>query len=322
MGLTYLLTPGMRRNKVIDISGRNDRTLFILGTASQLPTRRRNPTSALFRWRDHGFMLDAGEGAQQQLYRLGLSVNDVGTVLISHFHGDHVLGLPGIIQSLSLQTEERPLRLVYPANGEKYLKNLVHSSIFQQRVKLEHVQVSREGELFRHSDVTVSAYKLRHKTPSWGYVIKEDDKVKFDPGKIAEVGLTNSPLLKKITLARGVEFEGKTVTYDMVGSARKGFKMGYVADTGLCGACELIASDCDLLLCESTYLDEDAEYARENRHLTVTEAAALAARNNVGTLVLTHFSQRYQDRTGQFLKEAKRIFPNTIMGEDLLTVHA
>ncbi len=304
------------------MSGRNDRPLFILGTASQLPTRRRNPTSALFRWRDHGFMLDAGEGAQQQLYRLGLSVNDVGSVLISHFHGDHVLGLPGIIQSLSLQTEDRTLKIAYPANGEKYLKNLTHSSIFQQKVKLEYAPITREGELFRHSDVAVSTYKLRHKTPSWGYVIKEDDKVKFDPEKINKVGLTDSPLLKNITLTESVEFNGKTVTYDMVGSARRGFKMGYIADTGLCPACELIAFDCDLLLCESTYLDEDAEYARENRHLTVTEAAELATRNNVGTLVLTHYSQRYQDRIKQFLKEAKEIFPDTVMGEDLMTIYA
>jgi len=98
--------------------------------------------------------------------------------------------------------------------------------------------------------------------------------------------------------------------------------MGYIADTSLCPACDLIANGCDLLLSESTYLEEDAEPARENGHLTVQQAAYIAARNNVKTLVITHFSQRYQNREKQFLTEAKEIFPNTIMAEDLLTIYA
>jgi ribonuclease Z len=312
----------MLKNKIIDLSGRDDRALFFLGTASQLPTRRRNPTSTFFRWREHGFLLDAGEGTQRQMFRMGLSVGDVDTVLLSHFHGDHVLGLPGVIQSLSLQTDGQSLRIAYPLSGQKFLRNLVHSSIFQQGVKIVETPISVEGELFRENDLRVFAYKLKHKTPSWGYAIQEDDKVKFDPDKIAAVGLTNNPLLKKITLGSSIEFGGKTISFETIGEKRPGFKFGYVADTSLCPACDIIASGCDVLLCESTYLHEDAETALENGHLTAYQAAQIAARNNVKTLILTHFSQRYQDREESFLKEALQIFPNTIMAEDMLTIYS
>ncbi len=296
--------------------------LYILGTAGQIPTRRRNPIAALFRWRGHGFLLDAGEGAQRQMFRMGLAVGDVDTVLISHFHGDHVLGLPGIIQSLSLQTEERSLRIAYPASGERFLRNLLRSSIYRQKIGIVEEPVSVEGEFLRQDDLRLFAYKLQHKTVCWGYALQEDDKVKFDPEKIAAVGLTNNPLLKKITLDSGVEFEGKVITCDMVGEKKHGFKMGFIADTRLCPACDLIAANCDLLLCESTYLAEDEQMARENGHLTSHQAAEIAARNNVKTLVITHFSQRYQDREKLLLKEAREIFTNTIMAEDLMTVYA
>jgi len=312
----------MRKNKIINLSGREDRGLFLLGTASQLPTRRRNPSSALFRWREHGFLLDVGEGTQRQMFRMGLSVADVDHILISHFHGDHVLGLPGVIQSLSLQTEGRSLRIIYPLSGQKFLQSLMRSSVYQQNVEIVEEPVASEGEICQVGDIRIFAYKLKHKTPCWGYILREDDKVKFDPEKIEAVGMTNSPLLKKITLESGVEFEGKTVTFDIVGEKRRGFRFGYIPDTGACPACDIIASGSDVLLCEATYIEEDSETAVENGHLTSKQAALIAARNNVKTLVLTHFSQRYQDREELFLEEAQEVFPNTIMGEDLMTIYA
>jgi len=157
----------MPRNKVIKLTGRDDRVLFILGTASQLPTRRRNPSAALFRWRDHGFLLDVGEGTQRQMFRMGLSVGDLDTVLISHFHGDHVLGLPGVIQSLSLQTEGKSLRLVFPLSGEKYLRNLLRSSVYQKGVEIAEEPFSVEGEIFRQGDLRVFAYKKKNRGSAW-----------------------------------------------------------------------------------------------------------------------------------------------------------
>lgn len=292
-----------------------------MGTASQIPTKWRNSCSMLFRWRDHGFLLDAGEGAQRQLYRLGLGAGDVNIVLISHFHGDHVLGLPGLIQSLSLQTEGRSIRIVYPYAQEKYLHHLLRGSVFQQGVSIEEAPVKLEGAQFRVNDLLISAYRFAHKLPSWGYTIHEDEKVKFDPEKIAAAGLTNNPLLKRITPESGVEFNGKTITYETVGERKPGFKVGYIPDTGLCPGINKIARNCDLLICEATYLDEDRDKAEENTHLTAPQAAEIASLNNVKNLVITHFSQRYQDRESQFLEEAKSVFPNTIMAEDLLTVY-
>lgn len=309
-----------RTNKVIRFSDRDDRVLYILGTASQMPTRRRNPTSALFRWREHGFLLDVGEGTQRQMFRMHLSVGDVDTIIITHFHGDHVLGLPGVIQSLSLQTEGRDLRIAYPASGEKFLYSLLRSSIFQAGVKINEIPLSVEGEQFRIGDLKIYAYKLRHKAPSWGYVIQEDDKVKYDPVKIAEVGLANNPLIKRITLEDGVEFQGRKITFDMIGEKRAGFKFGYIGDTSLCPACDIIAAAADMLMCEATYLDEDAEIAKENGHLTSKQAAELAARNGAKKLVMTHFSQRYQNRERDFLTEAAAVFPDSIMAEDLMTI--
>lgn len=311
----------MARNKIIRLSKRDDRVLYILGTASQIPTKWRNTCAALFRWREHGFLFDAGEGMQRQLYRLGLGAGDVHTVLISHFHGDHVLGLPGLIQSVSLQTENHTLRILYPGVQRNYLHHLLRGSVFQQGVKIHEEPVKSLGEQISVGDITIEAYRLQHKVSTWGYVLQEEDKVKFDPAKIAEVGLVNSPLLKKITLEHGVEVDGRTITYDMVGERRQGFRLGYVPDTRICSAIDKIAKDCDVLLCEATYLDEDSRTAYENYHLTVTQAAQIALQNNVKLLILTHFSQRYQDRQNLFEEEAKAVFPNTIVAEDLMTIY-
>jgi ribonuclease Z len=295
--------------------------LFVLGTASQIPTRRRNPCSMLFRWRDHGFLFDVGEGTQRQLFRLGLGAGDVDSVFISHFHGDHVLGLPGLVQSISLQTEGRSLRVVYPLAQEKYLHHLLRVSVFQQGVKVEESPIKMAGPQFRMGDIRVEAHRLNHKLPSWGYVLCEDDKVKYDDAKIEAMGLTNNPLLKKITLENSVEFNGKTVTYSMVGERRAGFRVGYLPDTRECPGAGKIARNCDVLICEATYLDEDRDKAEENGHLTARQAARIASVGNVKHLVITHFSQRYQDREEQFLREAQEIFPSTIMAEDLMTIY-
>lgn len=311
----------MAKPKVIRLSQRDDRVLFVLGTASQIPTRWRNPVSMLFRWREHGFMFDAGEGAQRQLYRLGLGAGDVDVVFISHFHGDHVLGLPGLVQSLSLQTEGRTLTIVYPFSQEKHFHHLLRGSVFQEGVKIAENPVKLAGPQFRIEDIEIEAHRLNHKLSSWGYSLKEDEKVKFDPEKIAAVGLSNNPLIKKITLTSSVEFQGKTISYDMVGEKRPGFKLGYIPDTKECPGIDKIAKDCDVLVCEATYLHEDLDKAIENSHLTARQAAGIAARNSAKQLVITHFSQRYQDRNEAALVEAREIFPNTIMAEDLMTVY-
>lgn len=266
-------------------------------------------------------MFDAGEGVQRQLYRLGLGAGDVHTVLISHFHGDHVLGLPGLIQSISLQTENHTLRILYPGVQQKYLHHLLRGSVFQQGVKIMEEPVKSLGEQSRVGDITIGAYRLQHKVSTWGYVLQEDDKVKFDPSKIAQAGLLNSPLLKNITLEQAIQVNGRTITYEMVGERRRGFRLGYVPDTRICRAIDKIAKDCDVLICEATYLDEDSETAYENYHLTAKQSAEIALQNNVKLLVLTHFSQRYQDRHSLFEQEAKKIFPNTIIAEDLMTIY-
>lgn len=311
----------MARNKIIRFSKRDDRVLFILGTASQIPTRWRNTCATLFRWREHGFLFDAGEGVQRQLYRLGLGAGDIHTVLISHFHGDHVLGLPGLIQSISLQTENHTLRILYPGIHRKYFRHLIGGSIFQQGVKIVEEPVKSLGPQIRVGDITIEAYRLQHKVSTWGYVLQEDDKVKFDSLKIAEIGLANNPLLKKITLEHSVEFNGRTISYDMVGERRRGFRLGYIPDTRICNAIDKIAKNCDLLICEATYLADDSRIAYENYHLTAEQSAQIALQNNVKLLVLTHFSQRYQDRQNLFEEEAKKIFPNTIAAEDFMTLY-
>jgi ribonuclease Z len=292
----------------------SSRRFIALGTASQVPTRERNHNGYFLRWDAEGFLFDPGEGTQRQMIFADVSASQITKIFITHFHGDHCLGLAGVLQRLSLDRVPQTVQIFYPESGEKYLDNLANSSIYYNAANIEKVPVREEGVIFRGRDYVIESYKLEHSAESWGYRIRENDSVTLLPEKLEERGIRGAAV-GKLKTQGWLEIGGKTVSVAEVSVEKRGQSFAFVMDTRLCVNAFRLAKDVDLLVCESTYLQAETSEAIAHWHLTSAQAARVAADSNAGLLVLTHFSQRYQN-IQDFLTEAKEIHPNSVVVRD------
>jgi ribonuclease Z len=292
----------------------SSRRFIALGTASQVPTRERNHNGYFLRWDAEGFLFDPGEGTQRQMLFADVSATQITKIFITHFHGDHCLGLSGVLQRLSLDRVPQTVQIFYPASGEKYLDNLANASIYYNTAKVERVPISAEGVIFRGADYVIESAKLEHSAESWGYRIKENDSVSFLPEKLEEFGI-RGPAVGRLKAEGVIEIDGKTVSVSEVSTEKRGQSFAFVMDTRLCANAFRLAENVDLLVCESTYLQAETAEAISHGHLTAEHAAQIAKDSHAGLLVLTHFSQRYPN-IQDFLAEAKEIHPNSIAVRD------
>jgi ribonuclease Z len=290
------------------------RQLTVLGTASQVPTRHRNHNGYLLRWDDEVILFDPGEGTQRQMLLAGLAVTPLRRICITHFHGDHSLGLPGIIQRISLDKVPHPVQVHYPAGGGEYFDRLRHATSFYDVADLQPVPV---GAGFRVETPAgaLTALPLRHSIETYGYRLAEPDGHRMVPSLLAAHGIAG-PAVGELQRTGRLG----PVTLDQVSAPRPGQRFAFVMDTGLCDNVFHLAEGADLLVIESTFLAEDAALAAQVGHLTAGQAGSVARQSGVRTLVLTHFSQRYADST-RFLEEARAEFNGEIvLAEDLLQV--
>jgi ribonuclease Z len=290
------------------------RRFIALGTASQVPTRERNHNGYFLRWDAEGFLFDPGEGTQRQMIFADVTASQITKIFITHFHGDHCLGLAGVVQRLSLDRVPQTVRIFYPASGEKYLDNLTNSSIYYNTAQIERVPVAEEGVIFRGADYVIESFRLEHSAESWGYRIKENDSVTLLTEKLEEFGIRGRDAGKLKTEGK-LEINGKIVSVAEVSIEKRGQSFAFVMDTRLCVNAFRLAKNVDLLVCESTYLRTETAEAISHGHLTAAQAARIAADSNAGLLVLTHFSQRYQN-IRDFLIEAQEIHPNSVAVRD------
>jgi ribonuclease Z len=292
------------------------RELVVLGTASQVPTRHRNHNGYLLRWDGEGFLFDPGEGTQRQMMLAGVSANDVTHICVTHFHGDHCLGLPGVVQRLSLDLVPHPVYAHYPASGQDFFSRLRHAASFYETADLREEPVTEDGPVASGSFGTVEARRLDHPVESFGYRLVEPDGRRIVPELLARFGISG-PRVGELQRAGSVEIAGRTVTLERVSVGRPGQRFAFVMDTRLCDGVFALADRADLLVIESTFLAEDAGLASEYGHLTAAQAGRVAAECGVRRLVLTHFSQRYQD-ADRFHDEAAEAFGgDVVVAEDL-----
>jgi ribonuclease Z len=266
------------------------RELVVLGTASQVPTRRRNHNGYLLRWDAEGILFDPGEGTQRQMLRAGVAAHDIHRICVTHFHGDHSLGLAGVVQRINLDRVPHPVTAHYPASGQHFFERLRYSTAYRETVRLTEAPVSADGTLAATPAYTLQAHRLSHPVESYGYRLVEPDSRRMLPDRLAAHGIAGPDVGR---LQREGSLNG--VTLAEVSEERRGQRFAFVMDTRLCDGVHALAEGCDMLVIESTFLDEDVRLATDHGHLTAGQAARAARDAGVRHLVLTHFSQRYSD---------------------------
>ncbi|MFC4115747.1 ribonuclease Z [Nonomuraea zeae] len=291
----------------------SSRELVVLGTSSAVPTRHRNHNGYLLRWDGQGFLFDPGEGTQRQMLHAGVSAHDVHWLCLTHFHGDHCLGVPGIVQRVARDKVRHPVRAVFPASGEVYWRRLRHAAAFADTSVISEHPVS--GGLAGVGPLI--ARRLSHPVESYGYRVQEPAGRRMLPGKLATHGIKGPEVseLQRTGSVRGV-------TLAECSEPRPGQSVAFVMDTRLCDSVFELASGADLLVIEATFLSQEGGLAKEYGHLTAFEAGLVAADAGVRRLVLTHFSERYgfADEPA-FVEEVRRSFDGeVVLARDLMKI--
>lgn len=287
----------------------------MLGTASQAPTRQRNHNGYLLRWDAEGLLFDPGEGAQRQMTFAGVPASAITRICVTHFHGDHCLGLPGVVQRLSLDRVDHPVDAYFPASGTDYFERLRRASAFDERTELRPHPVASAGVVAPGPPFTLVALPLDHRVDAYGYRLEEPDGRRMLPVRLEAAGV-RGPDVGRLQREGTIDVGGRRVTLAEVSEPRPGQRVAFVMDTRLCDAAFALAEGADLLVCESTFLSADEALARDYKHLTAAQAARIAAEAGARRLVLTHFSQRYPDASA-FLAEAQAVFPDVVVASDL-----
>jgi ribonuclease Z len=286
-----------------------DLDVLFIGTAGSAPSARRALPATLVRRGGDRLLFDCGEGTQRQLLK-SIGLVELEEVFITHFHADHWLGLPGMLKTFSLRGRERPLT-VYGPPGLKALFNALRVVIGKNTYPLKLVELD-PGEELKRDGYLIAPFSVEHRVTAYGYALVEEERPgRFDDAKARELGVEFGPDFGR--LQRGETVNG--VSPDQVmGPPRPGRKVVLSGDTSPTERMKVIAHGADLLIHEATFLDEEAERARETAHSTALAAARLAADAGVKMLALTHVSPRYSG--GELRDEARSVFENTIVPRD------
>ena len=294
----------------------SDRELVVLGTASQAPTRTRNHNGYLLRWDAEGVLFDPGEGTQRQMLFAGVTASQITRICITHFHGDHCLGLPGVLSRMSLDQVSHAVEACYPAESGELFSRLRHAALYRDVLNLRERPVA-------DGDATAGPFRLEvralsHRAPTVGYRLTEPDGRRMLPDKLAARGVAG-PDVGRLQRDGRVLADGRLVTLEEVSEPRPGQRFAFIMDTRLCDAAFELATGADMVVCESTFADAEAALAREYGHLTAGQAGRVAAAAGARLLVLTHFSQRYRPGDEQRLADqaAREFGGEVVLAHDL-----
>ena len=282
------------------------RELVVLGTASQVPTRMRAHHAALLRFDGHGILLDPGEGTQRQLSLAGVPVSRIDRICITHAHGDHCLGLPGVLQRLSLDGVTHPIDVHYPTAAEPYIQRLRHASAYEDHADVR-LHPTEPGRVSEAPPLQVRAAELSHAIPTLGWRFEEPPGRRMDERRLVAAGVHGSARRQLASEGR-VVVEGRTVHLDDVSDPKPRRSVAFVLDTRRCDGALELAERVDLLVIEATFLEAERDLAEDAGHLTAGQAATLAVDAGARRVVLTHLSQRYPDGRGH-LAEARAAAP-------------
>jgi len=295
--------------------------LVFLGTSAVFPTKDRNHSSIALDIGPEIILFDCGEGTQRQIRIAKLSPMKISTILITHWHGDHVLGLAGLLESFYMAGRTKPLEIYGPRGTKEHFAHMVKAFGIKAgyKISINEVLANKPKKVKETVDYEIWAARVKHTVPclAWSWVQKP--KIKINKEYIQRFGLKAHPILKKLQQGEDIVWKGKTIKAKDATFIKEGVKITYIVDTLPVENAELLAKDSDFLICEATFTQEFKDVAAERGHMTAKQTAKLAKKAKVKQLIITHFSQRFKTAK-PLLDEAIKQFKNTIAAKDFLEI--
>lgn len=291
--------------------------ITFLGTGSAVPTKKRNHPSVLIQYKDENILFDCGEGTQRQFRKANLNPCKITRVFLTHWHGDHVFGLPGLFQTLSMNNYNKTLHVYGPVGTEYFMK--MYEKMYIKKNSTFYIETHEVGNqiVFENEEIKIDAKEMVHDSPCLAYSFIVKEKSRLDKTKLKKINIPeNSPILGKLAKGETIEFNNEKIDGKKLLYKEQQRKITYVTDTKINQNIIPIAENSDILICESTYLESEEEQATEYAHMTSFQSAKIAKESKSKKLFLVHLSQRYDDPR-QIKVEAQKIFKNTIIPEDL-----
>lgn len=291
--------------------------ITFLSTGDAVPTKERSHTAILLNYKEENILIDCGEGTQQQFKKASLNPCKLTRILITHWHGDHILGLPGLLQTLAMLNSNRKIK-IYGPRGTKDSFSLI-KKLVNIEIPVEVHEVS--NEIFIDTpDFYIETKSMHHTKPTNAYSFIIKDKIRLDKKRLAKYGLPNSPLLKELKQGKSIVFKDKTIKPSQVSYMEKGRKITFILDTLTNQNAIDLAKNSDLLITEATFLSKEKDKALEHKHLTALDASEIAKKAKAKRLFLTHVSQRYEHKMHEIEKEAKKHFKSVSLAKNLQTI--
>ena len=291
--------------------------MTFLGTSSAVPTARRNHPATLLQYRGEVILFDCGEGTQRQFRKAKISVGKITKILISHWHGDHILGLPGLLQTMKMLGLEKGIDIYGPKGTKEKMR--IYADLFLGKNFGMEIRVYEVGDgvFFDGGDFYLESLAMDHGAPTnaYSFIIKE--KKRIDKEKLVKLKLPNSPLIGELLKGKTVSINGKKIDGKKLVFVEPSKKVTVIIDSRYCENAVRLSKEADLLICEASFAKDDFEIAKEYGHMTSVEAATIAKKTKVKKLALNHLSQRYDMIPKKILEEAKKIFKNVFVPEDL-----
>jgi ribonuclease Z len=297
--------------------------LVVLGSTAALPSKESLPSCFAVKF-GATYLFDACEAVQQQLMKYG-GGGSINAIFITHLHADHILGVPGLLASMSLAKRSTPMLIVGPKGTKEFFSKLLALKSFTPGFPVVVKETTRSGIVFKNNLFTVKAFPVTHGTPAVGYALETLPYRRFDEAKAKAAGIHGglfTVLQEKgaVFVPTGPQGKGKRkVLLKDVTYVQKGKKIVFSGDTSPCAQVKRAAMGAELLVHEATFATDHQQAAKEKHHSTAGQAAQIALAAKVKLLMITHFSNRYEDRT-PLIEEAKSVFPNTIMAKDGMEV--
>lgn len=291
--------------------------IIFLGTSDAIPSAKRNHSAILLNYKDENILIDCGEGTQRQFRKAELNPCKVNRILITHWHGDHILGIPGLLQTLALSGYNKILYIYGPRGTKQYINEIMKIFKFVGKYEIKVEEIFNKGKFFETNDFYLEAERMEHGTPANAYNFVIKDKLRIDKKKLKKSKLSFGPHLQQLKQGKDIFYLDKKYKVKELTYLEKGKKISVVLDTAMNPRIEGFVKNSDLFVCESSFGSELEKEARERMHMAVNQTASIAKKAKVKKLILTHISSRYEKNLNQILNESKKIFHESYLVKDL-----